>query len=222
MLGIGLMGVEEESMVTLAIVPTCVIFCSQIAVPPGILPNRTGKVWGARLLLDLMQRLPPFVYLVPIVMVFSVGNISGMIATFIHALPPVARLTNLGIHQVRPDMVEAARAFGTSHRQRLCKVEIPLAMPTIMAGVNRTIMMAPSMVVVAWITSVTGLGHMVLRGRGGLDMGLVTVGGLGILVLAVVIDRLSQFPGTSSRDRVHKKWYLTGPVGRARSMARKG
>ncbi|KZY41741.1 glycine/betaine ABC transporter permease [Roseovarius sp. HI0049] len=223
MLAIGLMGAWEESMVTLAIVLTCVIFCSLVGIPLGILSARTDRFWMIlRPLLDLMQTIPSFVYLVPVVMLFSIGNVSGVIVTFIYALPPVVRLTNLGIRQVRPDMVEAARAFGASRRQTLYKIEIPLALPTIMAGVNQTIMMALSMVVVASMISVTGLGQMVLRGIGRLDMGLATVGGLGIVFLAIVIDRVSQSLGTSSRERGHRKWYETGPVGLVRAMFHKG
>ncbi len=219
MLAIGLMGAWVESMTTLAIVLTCVVFCSLIGIPLGIVAAKHDRFWAVlRPLLDLMQTIPSFVYLVPIVMLFSIGNVSGVIVTFIYALPPVVRLTNLGIRQVRPDMVEAARAFGASHRQTLYKVELPLAMPTIMAGVNQTIMMALSMVVVSSMISVTGLGQMVLRGIGRLDMGLATVGGLGIVFLAIVIDRISQSFGASARDRGHKKWYETGPVGALRSL----
>lgn len=223
MIAIGLMGAWEESMVTLSIVLTCVIFCSLIGIPLGIVAARNDRFWTVlRPMLDLMQTIPSFVYLVPIVMLFSIGNVSGVIVTFIYALPPVVRLTNLGIRQVREDMVEAARAFGASKRQTLIKVELPLAMPTIMAGVNQTIMMALSMVVVASMISVTGLGQMVLRGIGRLDMGIATVGGLGIVFLAIVIDRISQSFGVSARDRGHKKWYETGPAGALRKLAGKG
>jgi glycine betaine/proline transport system permease protein len=222
MISIGLMGAWEESMVTLSIVLTCVIFCSLIGIPLGIMAARSDRFWTVlRSLLDLMQTIPSFVYLVPIVMLFSIGNVSGVIVTFIYALSPVVRLTNLGIRQVRSDMVEAARAFGASRKQTLFKVELPLAMPTIMAGVNQTIMMALSMVVVASMISVTGLGQMVLRGIGRLDMGIATVGGLGIVFLAIVIDRISQSFGVSARDRGHKKWYQTGPIGALRKFAGK-
>ena len=223
MIAIGLMGAWEESMVTLSIVLTCVIFCSLIGIPLGILAARNDRFWTVlRPMLDLMQTIPSFVYLVPIVMLFSIGNVSGVIVTFIYALPPVVRLTNLGIRQVREDMVEAGCAFGDSKRQTLIKVELPLAMPTIMAGVNHTIMMALSMVVVASMISATGLGQMVLRGIGRLDMGIATVGGLGIVFLAIVIDRISQSFGVSARDRGHKKWYETGPSGALRKLAGKG
>lgn len=223
MLAIGLMGAWEESMTTLSIVLTCVVFCSLIGIPLGVYSAKNDRFWAVlQPMLDLMQTIPSFVYLVPIVMLFSIGNVSGVIVTFIYALPPVVRLTNLGIRQVREDMVEAARAFGASNRQTLYKVELPLAMPTIMAGVNQTIMMALSMVVVSSMISVTGLGQMVLRGIGRLDMGLATVGGLGIVFLAIVIDRTSQSFGISSRDRGHKKWYETGPVGYVRALFGKG
>ncbi|MBG6164301.1 glycine betaine/proline transport system permease protein [Labrenzia sp. EL_195] len=222
MTAIGLMGAWEESMTTLSIVLTCVVFCSLIGIPLGVLAAKRDRFWMVlQPALDLMQTIPSFVYLVPIVMLFSIGNVSGVIVTFIYALPPVVRLTNLGIRQVRPDMVEAARAFGASNRQTLYKVELPLALPMIMAGVNQTIMMALSMVVVSSMISVTGLGQMVLRGIGRLDMGLATVGGLGIVFLAIVIDRVSQSFGQSSRDRNHQKWYETGPIGAVRTLVRK-
>ncbi len=214
MLSIGLMGAWEESMTTLSIVLTCVFFCALAGLPLGIASARSDRVWNwVRPALDLMQTIPSFVYLVPVVMLFSIGNVSGVIVTFIYALPPLVRLTNLGIRQVRPDMVEAARAFGATKQQTLWKIELPLAMPTIMAGVNQTIMMALSMVVVASMISVTGLGQMVLRGIGRLDMGLASVGGLGIVFLAIMIDRISQSLGQPSRERGHKRWYRTGPVG---------
>ena len=223
MIAVGLMGAWEESMTTLSIVLTCVVFCSLIGIPLGVIAAKNDRFWMVlQPLLDLMQTIPSFVYLVPIVMLFSIGNVSGVIVTFIYALPPVVRLTNLGIRQVRADMVEAARAFGATNRQTLYKVELPLAMPTIMAGVNQTIMMALSMVVVSSMISVTGLGQMVLRGIGRLDMGLATVGGLGIVFLAIVIDRVSQSFGVSSRDRGHRKWYETGPIGAARMLLHKG
>ncbi|UOA32969.1 Glycine betaine/choline transport system permease protein OusW [Sulfitobacter sp. DSM 110093] len=214
MLAIGLMGAWEESMTTLSIVLTCVFFCALVGLPLGVASARSERVWNwMRPALDLMQTIPSFVYLVPVVMLFSIGNVSGVIVTFIYALPPLVRLTNLGIRQVRSDMVEAARAFGATQRQTLWKIELPLAMPTIMAGVNQTIMMALSMVVVASMISVTGLGQMVLRGIGRLDMGLASVGGLGIVFLAIMIDRISQSLGQPSRDRGHKRWYESGPVG---------
>lgn len=214
LLCIGLMGAWEPAMTTLAIVLTCVIFCSLVGIPLGIAAAKNDRFWLIlRPILDLMQTIPSFVYLVPIVMLFSIGNVSGVIVTCIYALAPVVRLTNLGIRQVRPDLVEASNAFGASRRQTLLKVELPMAKPTIMAGVNQTVMLALSMSVVSSMIAVTGLGQMVLRGIGRLDMGLATVGGLGIVFLAIVIDRISQSFGTSARERGHVKWYETGPAG---------
>jgi glycine betaine/proline transport system permease protein len=142
--------------------------------------------------MDAMQTTPAFVYLVPVVMLFGIGNVPGVVTTIIFALPPLIRLTNLGIRQVRADLVEATRSFGASPWQMLVKVQVPLAMPTIMAGVNQTLMLALSMVVIASMIAVGGLGQMVLRGIGRLDMGLATIGGVGIVVLAIVLDRMTQ------------------------------
>jgi glycine betaine/proline transport system permease protein len=141
--------------------------------------------------MDAMQTTPAFVYLVPVVMLFGIGNVPGVVTTIIFALPPLIRLTNLGIRQVRPDLVEATRSFGASPWQMLTKVQVPLAMPTIMAGVNQTLMLALSMVVIASMIAVGGLGQMVLRGIGRLDMGLATIGGVGIVVMAIVLDRMT-------------------------------
>ena len=154
---IGLMGVWFDSMTTLAIILTCVIFCSLLGIPLGILAARNDRFEAVlKPILDLMQTIPSFVYLIPVVMLFGIGNVPGVIVTIVYALPPVVRLTNLGLRQVRPDMVEAARAFGASEFQILRKVQMPLATPTIMAGVNQTIIMALSMVVIASMISVSG------------------------------------------------------------------
>jgi glycine betaine/proline transport system permease protein len=150
---------------------------------------------------------------VPIVMLFGIGNVPGVVVTIIFALPPLIRLTNLGIRQVPSDLVEAARSFGASKGQLLRKVQLPVAMPTIMAGVNQTLMLALSMVVIASMIAVGGLGQMVLRGIGRLDMGLATVGGLGIVILAIIIDRMTQSMGVSKRDRGNVGLLDTGPVG---------
>ncbi len=221
--GIGLMGAWFDSMTTFAIILTCVIFCSLLGIPLGMLAARNDRFDAVlRPILDLMQTIPSFVYLVPVVMLFGIGNVPGVIVTIVYALPPVVRFTNLGLRQVRPDMVEAARAFGASDLQVLLKVQMPLATPTIMAGVNQTIMMSLSMVVVASMISVSGLGQMVLRGIGRLDMGLATVGGLGIVLLAIAIDRFSQGFGLSSRDWGHVAWYKRGPIGLVRRVLFRG
>jgi len=211
---IGLMGAWENAMITLSIIMTCVIFRAAMGIPIGILAARNDRFESIlRPILDLMQTIPSFVYLIPVVMLFGIGNVPGVIVTVVYALPPVVRLTNLGLRQVRPDMIEAAKAFGASEIQLLRKIQIPLAMPTIMAGVNQTIMMSLSMVVVASMISVYGLGMMVLRGIGRLDMGLATVGGIGIVLIAIAVDRFSQSFGLTRRERDHKLWYQQGPIG---------
>lgn len=172
---------------------------------------RAAKI--IRPLLDAMQTTPAFVYLVPIVMLFGIGNVPGVVVTIIFALPPIVRLTILGINQVPADLIEASRSFGASPRQLLFKVQLPLAMPTIMAGVNQTLMLALSMVVIASMIAVGGLGQMVLRGIGRLDMGLATVGGVGIVILAIILDRLTQAVGRDARSRGNRRWYTTGPLG---------
>jgi len=211
---IGLIGAWEEAMITLALVITALVFCILIGLPLGIWLARNDKAASVmRPVLDAMQTTPPFVYLVPIVMLFGIGNVPGVVVTIIFALPPLIRLTNLGIRQVPEDLVEASRSFGASPRQLLFKVQLPLAMPTIMAGVNQTLMMALSMVVIASMIAVGGLGQMVLRGIGRLDMGLATVGGLGIVLLAIILDRMTQALGNDERCSGVRHWYQRGPTG---------
>ena len=211
---IGLIGAWSQAMVTLALVLTSVVFCIAIGLPLGIWLARNDRALAiSRPILDAMQTTPAFVYLVPIVMLFGIGNVPGVVVTIIFALPPLIRLTNLGIRQVPPDLVEAARAFGASRQQLLYKVQIPLALPSIMAGVNQTLMLALSMVVIASMIAVGGLGQMVLRGIGRLDMGLATVGGVGIVLLAIVLDRLTQSFGADARQRQARHWYQQGPAG---------
>ncbi|WP_316977128.1 glycine betaine/L-proline ABC transporter permease ProW [Shumkonia mesophila] len=219
LLAIGLIGAWSEAMVTLALVLTSVLFCIVIGLPIGVWLARSDRAMNAlRPILDAMQTTPAFVYLVPIVMLFGIGNVPGVVVTIIFALPPLIRLTNLGIRQVPPDLVEAARSFGASPRQLLFKVQLPLAMPTIMAGVNQTLMLALSMVVIASMIAVGGLGQMVLRGIGRLDMGLATVGGVGIVMLAIVLDRMTQAIGRDSRAKGTRHWYETGPIGAIRTL----
>ncbi len=214
LVAIGAIGAWSQAMVTLALVLTALLFCIIIGLPMGIWlarSERAGKI--IRPLLDAMQTTPAFVYLVPIVMLFGIGNVPGVVVTIIFALPPIVRLTILGIKQVPADLIEAAESFGASSRQMLFKVQLPLAMPTIMAGVNQTLMLALSMVVIASMIAVGGLGQMVLRGIGRLDMGLATVGGVGIVILAIILDRLTQSLGRDSRSRGNRRWYASGPVG---------
>ncbi|MCE2521355.1 MAG: glycine betaine/L-proline ABC transporter permease ProW [Alphaproteobacteria bacterium] len=211
---VGFLGIWPQTMTTLAVVFTAVVLCLIIGLPLGIWAARSDRFYGlARPILDGMQTIPAFVYLVPIVMLFGIGNVPGVIVTVIFALPPVIRLTNLGIRQVPNDVVEAMLAFGASDRQLLWKAQLPLAMPSIMAGVNQTLMMSLSMVVIASMIAVGGLGQMVLRGIGRLDMGIATVGGLGIVMLAIVLDRLTQSMAQSSRDRGGASWRQRGPAG---------
>lgn len=211
---IGAIGAWSQAMVTLALVLTALLFCIVIGLPLGIWlarSERAGRI--IRPLLDAMQTTPAFVYLVPIVMLFGIGNVPGVVVTIIFALPPMVRLTILGIKQVPADLIEASESFGASPRQMLFKVQLPLAMPTIMAGVNQTLMLALSMVVIASMIAVGGLGQMVLRGIGRLDMGLATVGGVGIVILAIILDRLTQSVGRDGRSRGSRHWSHSGPVG---------
>jgi glycine betaine/proline transport system permease protein len=211
---LGLIGVWSESMTTLALVLTSVFFCALVGVPLGILSARSDRLERVvRPLLDAMQTLPAFVYLVPVVMLFGIGNVPGVLVTIVFAVPPLVRLTNLGIRQVPEDKIEAARAFGCTPRQMLLRVQLPLATPTIMAGLNQTLMLSLSMVVIASMISVGGLGQMVLRGIGRLDMGLATVGGVGLVLLAIFLDRLTQAMGERSNADPSLRWYHSGPVG---------
>jgi glycine betaine/proline transport system permease protein len=211
---VGLIGAWSEAMVTLSLVLTSVFFCVVMGLPMGIwLARSDGATTVVRPILDAMQTTPAFVYLVPVVMLFGIGNVPGVVVTIIFALPPLIRLTSLGIRQVPEDLVEAARSFGASPRQLLFKVQLPLAMPTIMAGVNQTLMLALSMVVIGSMIAVGGLGQMVLRGIGRLDMGLATIGGVGIVILAIILDRITQALGQARRDKPMRHWYESGPVG---------
>ncbi len=221
LVAVGFIGAWPHAMTTLAIILTAVSFCVAIGIPIGILAARSDRFEVIlRPLLDFLQTIPSFVYLVPVVMLFGIGNVPGVIVTIIYALAPVVRLTNLGIRQVRHDLVEASFAFGASEAQTLRKVQLPLAAPTIMAGVNQTIMMSLAMSVVASMISVTGLGQLVLRGIGRLDMAVATTGGLGIVLIAIVVDRISQGFGLTRRDRGRRHWYETGPVGFLRQVAK--
>ncbi len=198
---IGLLGFWPETMITLAMVFSSVVFCTVVGVPFGIWAGRSDRFNDIlRPVLDAMQTTPAFVYLVPIVMLFSIGNVAGVLATIVFALPPLIRLTSLGIRGVHPELVEAALAFGATSGQVLLKVQIPLALPTIMAGLNQTIMMALSMVVIAALIGAGGLGAPVVLGLNTLDIGLATVGGLAIVLLAIILDRITQSMGTKKTN----------------------
>jgi glycine betaine/proline transport system permease protein len=209
---VGMIGAWEESMITLSLVLTAVFLCTLVGTPLGILAARNRKFEQIiRPVLDAMQTLPAFVYLVPVVMLFGTGKVPGVIVTFIFAVPPLIRLTSIGIQQVSAEVVEAATAFGATPRQTLWDVQIPLALPTILAGLNQAIMLALSMVVIASLIAVEGLGQMVNRGIGRLDVGLAAVGGIGIVLMAIVLDRITQAAGKNTGSGV--SWKEQGPIG---------
>lgn len=190
---VGYLGLWQETMITLAMVISSVFFCALIGIPLGIMSGRSNRFeMLLRPLLDAMQTIPSFVYLVPVVMLFSIGTVSGILATIIFALPPIVRLTSLGIRQVHPELIEAALAFGATSGQVLRKVQFPLALPSIMAGLNQTLMMALSMVVIAALIGAGGLGNPVVQGLNTLEIGLATIGGLAIVLLAMMLDRITQ------------------------------
>ena len=201
---IGFMGLWSEAMTTLAMVVSSVLFCVIIGLPLGILASRSERFAALlRPVLDVAQTTPSFVYLIPVVMLFSIGTVPGIIATVIFAVPPMIRLTNLGIRQVQEDALEAAEAFGSTPSQILWKVQVPLAMPTIMAGLNQTIMLSLSMVVIAAFIGAGGLGQPVFEGLNALRVGLAGIGGIGIVLLAMVLDRITQALGEPTRQKVN-------------------
>ncbi len=190
---IGLSGLWPSAMETMALMVTSVAISVFIAIPLGITGARSDRADALmRPILDGMQTMPSFVYLVPAIFFFGLGNAPAVMATIIYAVPPAIRLTNLGIRQVPSETIEAARAFGASPRQLLFKVQLPLALPTIMAGINQTTMMALAMVVIASLVSAGGLGEDVLKAIGGLKVGESLVAGMAIVFLAIIIDRITQ------------------------------
>jgi len=219
---IGMIGAWSEAMTTLSLVMTSVFFCLLIGLPMGIWLARSNTAAKfVRPILDAMQTTPAFVYLVPIVMLFGIGNVPGVVVTIIFALPPVVRLTILGIQQVPEELIEAGHSFGASKKQMLYRIQLPLALPTIMAGVNQTLMLSLSMVVIASMIAVGGLGQMVLRGIGRLDMGLAAVGGLGIVILAILLDRITQVLGVNAGN-TKLRWYRMGPVSLVLNVLNRG
>ena len=190
---IDLVDLWQETMTTLAMIFTAVIFCMLIGIPLGIVASRSNLFETIlRPILDIMQTIPSFVYLIPVVMLFGVGLTPGVVATIVFALPPIVRLTNLGIRQVGKGFKEAGASLGLSRFLILTKIEIPLAMKTIMAGVNQTLMLALSMVVIAALIGAGGLGLTVYVALGRLDIGGAVVGGTGIVILAIILDRITQ------------------------------
>ena len=193
LISIDLVDLWQETMTTLAMIFTAVIFCMIIGIPVGIAASRSNLFETIlRPILDIMQTIPSFVYLIPVVMLFGVGLTPGVVATIIFALPPIVRLTNLGIRQVGKGFKEAGASLGLSKFLILSKIEIPLAMKTIMAGVNQTLMLALSMVVIAALIGAGGLGLTVYVALGRLDIGGAVIGGTGIVILAIVLDRITQ------------------------------
>ncbi|WP_050526828.1 ABC transporter permease [Pseudorhodobacter aquimaris] len=184
----------DYTMQTLAIIFVCALICVMFGVPIGIAMSRSDRLQRGMIpVLDMLQTLPPFVYLIPLIFLFSVTEpkLYG-IAIILYAIVPVIRLTDLGIRLVDPDVTEAADAFGMTKSQKLFNVEIPLALPNIMAGVNQTIMMSLAMVVIASLVSAPGLGVLVLRGIRSLELGVGLLSGLGIVLLAIILDRVTK------------------------------
>lgn len=187
-------GFYDHTMQTLAIIFVCAFICVLFGVPIGIAMSRNDRVQKTLIpVLDMLQTLPPFVYLIPLIFLFSVTEpkLYG-IAIILYAIVPVVRLTDLGIRLVDKDVIEAADAFGMTKRQKLFGVQIPLALPNIMAGVNQTIMMSLAMVVIASLVSAPGLGVLVLRGIRSLELGVGLLSGLGIVLLAIILDRVTK------------------------------
>ncbi|WP_342331033.1 proline/glycine betaine ABC transporter permease [Pedobacter sp. FW305-3-2-15-E-R2A2] len=194
------MGYWAQTMATLALILSAAFIALLMGIPLGIWAAKTplaGKL--IRPVLDLMQTMPAFVYLIPAVLFFGLGKVPGAFATVIFAMPPAVRLTTLGISQVPKDIVEATRSFGATPRQLLFKVELPLALPTILAGVNQTIMMALSMVVISAMIAAGGLGEVVLKGITQLKIGLGFEGGIAVVILAVILDRITQSFGPKKK-----------------------
>jgi len=190
---LGLLGLWDASMQTLSIMIVAVVLSVCIGIPIGILMASFNWLRSIMLpVLDVMQTMPSFVYLIPVVMLFNLGKIAAIIATVIYAVPPVIRLTDLGIRLVDSEVLEASRAFGANKMKQLFGVQLPLALPNIMAGINQTTMMALAMVVIASMIGVRGLGYEVLQGINRLQVGRGLLAGLGIVILAIVFDRITQ------------------------------
>lgn len=202
---IGYFGMWQDTMSTLAIVSVATLLCIMIGIPLGVVMAKSER---AQMLitpiLDIMQTIPAFVYLIPVVMLLGIGKVPGLIAVCIYALPPIVRLTNLGIRLVSKEALEAATAFGTNGMQRLFGVQIPLALPNIFAGINQTIMMALSMVVIASMIGVAGLGVPVLKSISNQYLALGLMNGLAIVALAIIFDRITQKYGERIQDYRNK------------------
>jgi len=195
-MAIGYLDMWEDTMVTMAMVSVATLLCIGFGIPIGVLMARSDRVQSAITpILDIMQTIPSFVYLIPVVMLLGIGKAPALIAVMIYAIPPIVRLTNLGIRLVAEDVLEAADSFGASYKQRLFGVQIPLALPNIFAGVNQTIMMALAMVVIAAMIGASGLGTPVLRAVNNQYLALGIFNGMAIVALAIIFDRVSQAYG---------------------------
>ncbi len=202
---VAMMGLWDDAMSTLALVLVASLAAVLIGLPLGILAARKdGFSAFVRPVLDFMQTMPSFVYLIPAIVFFGIGKVPGAVATLVFSMPPVVRLTELGLRQVDREVVEAGEAFGAAPRKILTSIQIPLALPTIMAGVNQTIMLALSMVVIAGIVGAGGLGAVVFRGVTRLNVGLGFEGGLSVVILAIFLDRITAaFGDRASRRTSH-------------------
>lgn len=193
LVSIAAMGVWSEAVTTLSLIATAILFCALTGIPMGIWCARSDRVWNVtRPVLDIMQTTPSFVYLVPVVMLFGVGTVPGGIAVVTAAAPPLIRFTNLGIRMVDREIVEAGQAFGADRRQLLWEIQLPLAVPTILGGLNQTVLTAMVMSVVVAMIGAEGLGLVVLQGLGRLNVGRAAVGGIAIVLLAMMLDRITQ------------------------------
>ena len=190
---IGYLGMWQDTMSTMALISVATLLCISIGIPLGVWMERSDRVQSLVMpILDVMQTIPIFVYLLPVLMLLGIGKVPGLIAVCVYAMPPIVRLTNLGIRLVDKDVLEAADAFGADKKQRLLGVQIPLALPNIFAGVNQTIMMALAMVVIASMIGVRGLGIPVLQAIQNQYLALGLMNGLAIVALAIIFDRVLQ------------------------------
>jgi len=190
---IGYFGMWNDCMATVAIITVCTIICIAVGIPIGVFMSKSDRVErGIIPVLDMMQTIPSFVYLVPILMLLGIGKVPGLIAVCIYAVPPVIRLTNLGIREVDKETLEACDSYGATPFQKLTTVQIPLSLPAIFAGVNQTIMMALAMVVIASMIGVKGLGVPILRAISNQYLALGLLNGLAIVALAIIFDRITQ------------------------------
>lgn len=201
-------GFWEQTVVTLGLTFSATLISLLIGIPLGIWAAKSERVSTIiRPILDFMQTMPAFVYLIPAAMLFGLGRVPGIIATVIFAMPPAVRLTSLGIRQVNKEIVEAGQSFGCNSRQLLFKVQLPNAMPSIMAGVNQTIMMALSMVIIASMVGAGGLGNDVLASIQRLDIGLGFESGMAVVLLAIILDRITESFGTPQAAGNRVGWF---------------